>query len=140
MNEQAKGGEHTEVMRVRYRDTDAQGHMFFATYLVFADEVAGNYMKTLGFDWSRPDDMPCFVFTANVNCDYIHECHGGDEVRVAVCYESVGNTSAKLAFELTRIGDEQVLVRGSFTHVFVDPKTRKPVRAPDLVRMAIAAE
>ncbi|MFT7321055.1 MAG: acyl-CoA thioester hydrolase, partial [Congregibacter sp.] len=29
---------YQETLRVRFRDTDAQGHMFFANYLVFADE------------------------------------------------------------------------------------------------------
>lgn len=135
----AASATYSEVMRVRFRDTDAQGHMFFANYLVFADEVTGNFMKTLGFDWSRPDVMPCFVFTANANCDFVHECHGGDDIRVDVRYESVGNTSAKLSFELTRVSDEQTLVRGSFVQVFVDPSTRKPVPVPDLVRSTLTA-
>ncbi|MEM8943472.1 MAG: thioesterase family protein [Pseudomonadota bacterium] len=134
----AASANYSEVMRVRYRDTDAQGHMFFANYLVFADEVTGNFMKTLGFDWSRPEDMTCFVFTANANCDFVHECRGGDDVRVDVRYESVGNTSAKLSFDLTRVSDEQTLVRGSFVQVFVDPQTRKPMPVPDLVRSALS--
>ena len=127
----------SETLRVRFRDTDSQGHMFFANYLVFADEVAGNYMKTLGFDWSDPENLPCFVFTANVNCDYVHECHSGDDVRVDVAYERIGNTSATLGFTLTRTSDEQTLVRGGFTQVFVDRETRKPIPVPDSIRAAV---
>ncbi|CAN0606104.1 unnamed protein product [Ectocarpus sp. 12 AP-2014] len=127
-------------MRVRFRDTDSQGHMFFANYLVFADEVTGNYMRTLGFDWSDTNSLPCFVFTVNVNCDYIHECHSGDEVRVDVAYERIGNSSATLGFTMTRIDDEELLVRGSFTQVFVDRETRKSRPVPDSIQQAFASE
>ena len=127
----------SETLTVRYRDTDSQGHMFFANYQVFADEVAGNYLKSLGFDWSDPESLPTYVFTANATCDYIHESHAGDEVRVSVAYERIGRSSATMGFSLTRVGDEQSLAKGSFTQVFVDPQTRKPVPVPDAVRQAL---
>ena len=31
----------SDVVKVRYSDTDAQGHLYFANYLVYADEVLG---------------------------------------------------------------------------------------------------
>ncbi|EED32290.1 putative thioesterase [gamma proteobacterium NOR5-3] len=123
-----------ETLRVRFRDTDAQGHMFFANYLVFADEVAGNYMREFGFDWSNPEGLPCYVFTANASCDYLHECHAGDDVIVEVAYERIGNTSATLGFSLTRVSDSVALAKGSFAQVFVDRKTRKPTPVPEVVR------
>lgn len=130
---------YRETLRVRYRDTDAQGHMFFANYLVFADEVAGNYMRTLGFDWSDPSTLPSYVFTANVSCDYLHECHCGDEVCVEVAYQRIGNTSASLGFSLTRVSDGIALAKGSFAQVFVDRDSRKPIPVPDSVRGALEA-
>jgi acyl-CoA thioester hydrolase len=110
--------------------------MFFANYLVFADEVAGNYMRELGFDWSDTENLPCFVFTANASCDYLHECLSGDEVCVEVAYERIGNTSATLGFSLTRVSDNIALAKGSFAQVFVDRETRKPIPVPPTVRGA----
>ena len=130
---------YEEILRVRYRDTDAQGHMFFANYLVFADEVAGNYMRTVGFDWSDTNSLPTYVFTVNANCDFIHECRAGDEVRVEVGYTRLGNTSATLGFTLTRVGDGEALARGSFAQVFVDRATRKPTPVPEDLRIRIDA-
>lgn len=128
-----------ERLKVRYRDTDAQGHMFFANYLVFADEVAGNYMRTLGFDWSDTSSLPTYVFTVNANCDFVHECLAGDEVHVEVGYTRLGNSSATLGFSLTRVGDGELLARGSFAQVFVDRDTRKPTPVPAAVRDMIEA-
>ena len=132
------GKTYQETLRVRFRDTDSQGHMFFANYLVFADEVAGHYMLELGFDWSDPQNLPCYVFTANANCDYIHECHSGDEVNVEVAYERIGNTSATLGFSMTRVSDNVALAKGSFAQVFVDMETRKPCPVPETVRAMLS--
>jgi acyl-CoA thioester hydrolase len=129
-----------ETLKVRFRDTDAQGHMFFANYLVFADEVAGNYMRTLGFDWSDPNALPTYVFTVNANCDYLQECVCGDEVCVEVAYTRLGNTSATLGFTLTRVSDNQTLAKGSFAQVFVDRETRRPTPVPDSLRSVIEGE
>ncbi|EAQ98265.2 putative thioesterase [Congregibacter litoralis KT71] len=130
---------YKEIMRVRFRDTDAQGHMFFANYLVFADEVAGNYMRELGFDWSDTAKLPSYVFTVNASCDYIHECHAGDEVEVEVGYEKLGNTSATLGFSMRRVSDGEALAKGSFIQVFVNRDSRKPMPVPDSVRKILNA-
>ena len=128
---------YSETLRVRYRDTDAQGHMFFANYLVFADEVAGNYMRTLGFDWSDTGNLPTYVFTVNANCDYLNECLAGEEVEVTVAYTRIGNTSATMSFSLKRHGDGVELAKGSFAQVFVDRATRRPTAVPQNVREAV---
>jgi acyl-CoA thioester hydrolase len=108
--------------------------MFFANYLVFADEVSGNYMRELGFDWSDPESMPCFVFMANASCDYLHECHSGDDIDVEVAYTRIGNTSATLSFRMTRVSDGVAVAKGSFAQVFVDRQSRKPTAIPASVR------
>lgn len=129
----------SETLRVRFRDTDSQGHMFFANYLVLADEVAGNYMRTLGFDWSDPKSVPSYVFTVNVSCDYLHECLAGDDLEITVAYNRLGNTSATLGFSMRRVSDNMALAKGSFTQVFVDPQTRTPIPVPAAVRAALEA-
>jgi acyl-CoA thioester hydrolase len=131
---------YSETLRVRYRDTDAQGHMFFANYLVFADEVAGNYMRTLGFDWSDTGNLPTYVFTVNASCDYLNECLAGEAVEVTVAYTRIGNTSATMSFSLTRVGDDVELAKGSFAQVFVDRATRRPTPVPAKVREAVEAQ
>jgi acyl-CoA thioesterase FadM len=38
---------YSNTVRVRFSDTDAQGHLYFANYMVYADEVAVHYMEEL---------------------------------------------------------------------------------------------
>lgn len=128
---------YSDTVRVRYSDTDAQGHLYFANYMVFADEVAGHYMEELGYSAMNPRKAPALIFTVNINCDYLDECGAGDVIRVSVGYERLGRSSGVMAFALRNEATGAELARGSITQVFVDPVSRKSCAIPDSFRSAI---
>lgn len=128
---------YSDTIRVRFSDTDAQGHLYFANYMVYADEVGGHYMEELGYPAMNPQEAPALIFTVNINCDYIDECKSWDMVRVTVGYTKLGNSSAVLAYELHNAATEVTLARGSITQVFADPQTRKSCVIPPAFRAAI---
>lgn len=128
---------YSDNVRVRFSDTDSQGHLYFANYMVYADEVCGHYMEELGYSAMNPQDAPALIFTVNINCDFVDECKAGDVVCVRVGYEKLGNSSAVVAYELHNAATEVLLARGSITQVYVDPKTRKSCAIPSPFRAAI---
>lgn len=127
----------SDIMKVRFSDTDAQGHLYFANYLVYADEVLGFYMEELGYRAMNPQQAPCFIFTVNLNCDYIDEVKAFDDVRVCVGYTRLGNSSADAGFELYNDATDALLARGSVTQVYVDKETRQSTPIPPEFRAAI---
>ena len=129
----------SDTVRVRYSDTDAQGHLYFANYLVYADEVAGYYMEHLGLSAMNPQQAPCFIFTVNLQCEYLGECKAFDTVRVCVGYSRLGNSSADVSFELYNDRSGTLLAQGSFTQVFTDKQSRKSTPIPAAFRQAILA-
>jgi acyl-CoA thioester hydrolase len=130
---------YSDTLRVRFSDTDAQGHLYFANYLVYADEVAGFYMEELGLSAMNPRDAPCFIFTVNLSCQYIDECKAFETVRVFVGYSRLGTSSADIRFELYNDGTGKKLAEGSFTQVFTDKITRKSTPVPAAFRSAIVS-
>ncbi|MDC3264064.1 acyl-CoA thioesterase [Porticoccaceae bacterium] len=124
----------SDSVTVRFRDLDAQGHLYFANYLVYGDEVLGAYMEALGLDIMDPLVAPCLIFTVNIHCDYLNEIGGNSEVRVAVGYSRLGKSSADAVFELYNSADGTLLAKGGVTQVFVDPKTRKSIPIPTFYR------
>ena len=127
----------SEVVKVRFRDLDAQGHLYFANYLVYGDEVLGAYMEALGLNIMDPLVAPCLIFTVNIHCDYLNEIGGNSQVRVAVGYSRLGRSSADAVFELYHNDDGTFLATGGLTQVFVDPKTRKSIPIPAFYRANI---
>ena len=130
---------YSDTIRVRFSDTDAQGHLYFANYMVYADEVAGFYMEELGYSAMNPREAPCYIFTVNIHCEFIAECKAFDTVRVFVGYSRLGRSSADLAFELYNDATGVALARGSITQVFTDKETRKSSAIPPAFRDAIVA-
>ena len=137
MNANTSALPYSDTVRVRFSDTDAQGHLYFANYLVYADEVVGHYMEELGFNAMNPGQAPCFIFTVNLNCSYLDECRAFDIVRVWVGYSRLGRSSADVSFELYNDNSGVQLARGSLTQVFTDKETRKAISIPDAFRRAI---
>ncbi|MFN2329665.1 MAG: acyl-CoA thioesterase [Chromatocurvus sp.] len=130
---------HSESIKVRFRDTDAQGHLYFANYLVYVDEASGALMSSLGFNWVDPAQAPCFVFTANINCNYLHECRMDDIVRIDVGYQRLGNTSATLGFDMHEERGGTRLAQGTITQVFVDKTSRKSCAIPLTLRQHLVS-
>ena len=52
--------------KVRFADTDANGHAYFATYLVLADEVSADFWAELGWDFNKIHEQPTLTFTVNI--------------------------------------------------------------------------
>jgi acyl-CoA thioester hydrolase len=118
------------TIKVRFADTDANGHAFFANYLVFADEVLGEYWGELGLDVSDVVGQDFLTFTVNANIDFLGESLAGDTLEVEVKSERIGNSSVVIGFSLRNLRTEEPTARGSFTYVFVDKQTRKSCPIP----------
>ena len=127
----------SEIVKVRYRDMDAQGHLYFANYMVYADEVLGAYMEQLGLGALNPHKAPCLIFTVNIRCEYLSEIGGNGEVRVCVGYARLGNSSADAVFELYNNASGILLAKGGLTQVFVDPGSRKSMPIPPFFKAGI---
>lgn len=130
---------YSNTMKVRYSDTDPQGHMYFANYLVFADEILGEFWGELGMSFARLDRAPSLTFAVNANIDFLSECLADDVLEVAAGFSRLGHSSADTAFELKNLRTGEIAARGKFTHVFTDKVTRKSMPIPDAFRAAIVA-
>lgn len=126
-----------DTVNVRFSDMDAQGHLYFANYMVYADEVLGLYMEALGLGAMNPHKAPCLIFTVNIRCEYASEIGANGQVDVYVGYDRLGNSSADAVFELYNHADGSLLASGGLTQVFVDPQTRKSMPIPDFFRAGI---
>ncbi len=125
------------TIKVRFADTDANGHAFFANYLVFADEVLGEYWGELGLDVSDVVGQDFLTFTVNANIDFLGESLAGDTLEVEVKSERIGNSSVVIGFSLRNLRTEELTGRGSFTYVFVDKQIRKSCPIPAHFRAAL---
>ena len=125
-------------MRVRFRDTDMQGHVYFGNYFVFCDEALGAYMRAIGVPWQGMVERGTDMFYVNANCDYLGSARFEEDIHIEARISKVGSSSFTCTFVIRHSGQE-TLAHASVTSVCIDPKTREKVRVPDRFREAVAA-
>lgn len=123
-------------MQVRFADTDAQGHMYFANYLTFCDEALAAYMHHVGVPWQSLVEDGVDMFYASARCDYRGSATFEAVVGIATRVRRVGRSSVTSAYVM-RGPDGAVMAEAELTSVCVEVATGRPVRVPDRLREAV---
>lgn len=128
---------HTE--RVRYADTDAQGHVFFGNYYTYMDETFMAYLDELGYPWARLVEMGVEIYYVESGCQYKGRSFFGDRLRVYPEISRLGTSSLTVEMRMVKAAGEggKVVALGSITGVFVDVESGKSTPIPPAFREAV---
>jgi acyl-CoA thioester hydrolase len=120
-----------QVVRVRWRDTDAQGHVNTAVFLTYLEEGRDAfYAQVLGAD-------PNYV-VARVEVDLRAEIrHADQQVTVRIQAERLGTTSL-ITRETILAPSGEVAAEARVITVRWDPSQRKPVPFSETERARLA--
>jgi acyl-CoA thioester hydrolase len=116
---------------VRYAEVDQQGVVFNAHYLLYCDEAMGAFCEQRGLG-----EFVELVRLVSSKLTWSGPARWGDVLEVDVRCNSVGRTSATLAFELRAGGRSCCAVET--TYVYAD-HDGTPAPIPDDVRSALTA-
>ena len=142
-------------LRVRYVETDAQGHVFFGHYLTYFDVGLTEYMRSIGYHYPDMVTSGVDMFYVEASCQYKGRARFDDLLHVHTHIGHIGSTSFTFEFAIYRIvsvryaqdaaqsaandkqpGDE-LIATGKIVAVTVDVKTEQPIRVPDDLREAV---
>ena len=126
---------HYDV-RARFAETDAQGIVHHAVYLVWFEAARVAYLEEFagGYPALRAQGLESLVLEANVR--YRQPARFDDRVQV---YARVGEVrGARFRFDYAVMRGDELLVDGWTSHACVDAKTFRPIRIPPALADAIA--
>jgi acyl-CoA thioester hydrolase len=125
---------------VRYADTDAQGHVFFANYATFMDEGLTYLLAHIGLPYAAIEaDLGVMCVYAATESRFKARTFFGDTLAVQVTVSRIGRTSFSTAYEIRR-PDGTLAAEGALTSVCLDVQTRAPVPVPDPLRAALETQ
>jgi len=121
----------------RWNDNGPYGHVNNAIYYFWFDTAVNRYLIEQGaLDITGGDTIGLVV---NTSCDYFAPIAFPDNVMARIRVDRLGNSSVTYGVGLFR-GDEKIAsAAGSFTHVYVNRETRRPVSLPSPLRSALEA-
>lgn len=129
---------HHTPLRVRYVETDAQRHVFFANYLTYFDVGLTEYMRDIGYTYSDMMASGVDMFYVEANCQYEGRARFDDLLHVHTRIGHIGNSSFTFEFVIYKQPAGELVARGKIVAVAVDVETEQPIRVPDGLREAVA--
>jgi len=124
-------------MRVRFADTDLQGHVFFGNYYTYLDEAFMAYLRALGFSWQQLGHMGLEIYYIDSGCQIRKPSYFEDVLHVHTCIAKLKNSSLTAAMTIVRENGE-LCASGFITGVMVDTASGQSTRIPDHFRAAVA--
>ena len=123
---------------VRYADTDAQGHTFFANYATYMDEGLTWFLDHIGLPYQQiEDELGVMCVYAAAESRFVARTFFPDRLGVAVRVARIGRTSFTTTYAIRR-PDGTLAAEGQLTSVCLDVTSRAPVPVPDALRAALA--
>lgn len=124
-------------LRVRYADTDAQGHVYFANYLTYADEGLSAWMRHLGLTYEVVVDLGVDFVFADAHVRYRERALFEELLHVHLGLKHLGRTSVVSRFEVVRAGDEVLLAEGELVQVCLRMPERTKCAVPADIRLVM---
>lgn len=121
----------------RWMDNDIYGHINNVHYYSYFDTVANTYLiEETGLDIHHGDIIGYIV---NSQCNYKKAIAFPEKIAGGFRVNRLGNSSVEYGIAIFKDDESDCCAFGTFTHVFVDRKTEKPVPIPEPMRTALAS-
>ncbi|SFM75825.1 acyl-CoA thioesterase [Thermodesulforhabdus norvegica] len=124
-------------VRVRYADTDAQGHVYFANYLVYFDVAMTDYFKAIGYPYERLLSKGYDFFTVEACCRYRGRAFFDETLYVGAKITKIGRSSFRYDLAIFKDSATEPIADGHVVNVMIDRETERPVKVPEDFREAV---
>ena len=121
-------GWHTTKIRVRYKDTDRMGVVYYGNYLTYFEIGRAEYMRSLGFPYSQLETKGYTLVVTEAAAKY-HANVGYDSL-IVVKTAITDLKKVRVRFDYEVISEEENrLVSGHTVHACINSKL-KPSKIP----------
>jgi acyl-CoA thioester hydrolase len=135
---------HFSDVRVRFAETDAQGVVYHANFLIYCEVARAEYFRGLKLAQENPEqhfwkrkDRPWETVIAHAECDYRAPARFDDQLRVWIRISRIGKTSYTFDYRITRA--DAIICEAKTTLVAVEKTTRQPFPLPAAFVAALEA-
>ena len=111
--------------RVCYGDTDQMGVVYYANYFVFFERGRTEMLRSVGFPYSRLEELGVFLPVTEAKCRYFAPAHYDELLTLRSTVLDLGRVRLTIGTQVLR--DEKVLASGEVTLGCVNTD-RRPVR------------
>ncbi|TQI71475.1 acyl-CoA thioester hydrolase [Gramella sp. Hel_I_59] len=127
---------HETSVKVRYAETDQMGVVHHSIYPQYLEIARLNWLDTLGISYKSMEEEGIMLPVFELNLKYHKPVTFDENIRIETRLRQEPNV--KIIFDYSLYNEQGNLVTTGYTVlVFMDAKTRKPVRCPKYMLEAL---
>ncbi|GEQ86666.1 thioesterase [Patiriisocius marinistellae] len=116
-------------LRVRYNETDKMGVVYHGNYAQYFEQGRTEWLRNMGFSYRWMEENGVQLPVINLNLDYKQPAHYDDELTIVTEIKKIPTYRIEFQYKIYNQND-QLLVIGETTLVFINSVTNKLMKAP----------
>ena len=124
-------------IKVRFNETDLQGHVNFGQYLFYFDVGATEYMEAVGYDYDRMLAEGIDLLYAESHCNYHSPAKWPEVLRVHTRIGPMGRRSIRYEFDIRAEQDGRQVATGHVVAIAAERGTWAEREVPEGLRRAV---
>jgi len=121
----------TEI-RVRYADTDQMGYVYYGNYAAFYEVGRVDALRQLGLTYKELENQGVMMPVLENHSEYISPAVYDDKLTIKTIIKERPAVRIKFHYEIYN-EDEKLIHRGETLLVFVNMKSSRPCRMPEVM-------
>ena len=120
-------------IEVRYAETDQMGVVHHGIYPQYLELGRLDWLNQFGLHYQKMEEQGIMLPVYNLQISYLASAKFGDTIKVETLLKEKPNVRIIFTYKIYNLETKQLLVEATTTLVFVDSKTRKPMRCPSFL-------
>lgn len=125
-------------VRVRFNETDLQGHTNFGHYLFYFDVGVTDYLKAIDYSYQQMNDEHMDMLYLESYARYLSSSYFDETLNIHTRIGHIGNSSMRFEFMAIAAADGRAVAEGHIAVVMIEHGTDQKMRVPDRLREAVA--
>jgi acyl-CoA thioester hydrolase len=125
-------------VRVRFNETDQQGHTNFGHYLFYFDIGVTDYLKAIGYSYPQMIADHVDMLYLEAHARYLSSSYFDETLNIHTRIGHIGNSSMRFEFMALAAADGRAVAEGHIAVVLVEHGLRRKIRVPERLREAVA--
>lgn len=126
-------------IKVRFNETDLQGHVNFGHYLFYFDAALTEYLEAIDYSYQRMLDDGVDMLYLESHCNYKSPAHWPELLDVHARIGHLGNRSIRFEFDVRGQSDGRQVATGHIVAVTAARDSWDPAPIPPGLRAAVEA-
>lgn len=110
---------YEHFLRPRYAETDAQGVVYHANYIVWFEVARGEFCRAIGYPYLAIEREGYGFMVTDLNVKYLSPAYYDDEISVKTWVEKTGRASCIFGYQIYNKTTGKICVEGMSKHAAV---------------------